>query len=159
MILIGYDGSEDARCAIAQAATLMPGHPALVLTVWTQAESGLTGLRSGSTDSEWARADRAQADRAQAERARAEGAAAEGAQLAHQFGIDCAPCVRGHRGGVAEAILEEAMRVDAQAIVVGRGRGGGDEGLAALPSALVARARCAVLVARSAPAPARRAQG
>ena len=154
MILIGYDGSEDARCAIAQAATLMPGHPALVLTVWTQAESGVTGLRPGSTDSEWARADRAQA-----ERARAEGAAAEGAQLAHQFGIDCAPCVRGHRGGVAEAILEEAMRVDAQAIVVGRGRGGGDEGLAALPSALVARARCAVLVARSAPAPARRAQG
>ena len=34
MIIIGYDGSLDARAAIKQAGMLMPGYPALVLTVW-----------------------------------------------------------------------------------------------------------------------------
>ena len=34
MILIGYDGSDDAKAAIEQAASLFPDQRAVVLTVW-----------------------------------------------------------------------------------------------------------------------------
>jgi hypothetical protein len=34
MILVGYDGSEDARTAIEEAGKLLGGQPATVLTVW-----------------------------------------------------------------------------------------------------------------------------
>ena len=34
MILIAYDGSDDAKAAIEHAASLLPGQPALVVTVW-----------------------------------------------------------------------------------------------------------------------------
>src|ERR1700684_3943147 len=34
MILIAYDGSEDAKAAIQHAGKLMPGSPATVLTIW-----------------------------------------------------------------------------------------------------------------------------
>ena len=34
MILIAYDGSEDAKAAIRHAGKLMPGFPATVLTIW-----------------------------------------------------------------------------------------------------------------------------
>ena len=34
MILICYDGSADARAAIADAGRVLSGHPAIVLTVW-----------------------------------------------------------------------------------------------------------------------------
>jgi hypothetical protein len=34
MILIAYDGSQDSKSAIEYAGTLMPGQPAIVLTVW-----------------------------------------------------------------------------------------------------------------------------
>lgn len=34
MILLCYDGSEDARAAIEHAGHLLSGQPAIVLTVW-----------------------------------------------------------------------------------------------------------------------------
>jgi nucleotide-binding universal stress UspA family protein len=132
MILIFYDGSDDARAAIAQAATLMPGHPAVALTVW------------------WAAAPSAAADPDERDgRAWAERTAAEGAQRAHRAGIDCAPRAVRHTGPVAEAVLDEARRSDARAIVVGRGGGGdpGECGLGPVAAALLRDAACAVLVA------------
>ena len=34
MILIAYDGSEDAKAAIRHAGKLMPGFAAIVLSIW-----------------------------------------------------------------------------------------------------------------------------
>jgi nucleotide-binding universal stress UspA family protein len=130
MIVICYDGSEDARAAIAEAATLMPGHPAVTLAVWSASEPADDG--AGERDRTWA-----------------ECTAAEGALRGHQAGIDCAPRVACHPGAAAEAIFEEARRNDARAIVVGRG--GGDEagecGLGPVPAALLREGDCPVLIA------------
>lgn len=41
MILIGYDGSHDARTAIEHVATLMPGADTTVLAVWKSLDSSL----------------------------------------------------------------------------------------------------------------------
>jgi nucleotide-binding universal stress UspA family protein len=134
MILICYDGSEDAREAIGQAATLMPGHPALALTVWSSAEACGNG---DATDA----------------RLRAETTAADGARRAHQAGIDCVPRIACHTGSVADAILEEARRTESRAIVAGRGGGGSDPtggGLGPVATALLHGATCAVLVAGAA---------
>jgi nucleotide-binding universal stress UspA family protein len=130
MILICYDGSEDARAAIAQAATLMPGHPAVALTVWSPASEN-----GGEDEHAWA-----------------ERTAAEGAESAHAAGVDCVPRAVCHPGGVPEAVLEEARRSEARAIVVGRGSRGepGEEGLGPVATALLREATCAVLVAGAA---------
>lgn len=138
MIVICYDGTEDARAAIAQAATLMPGHPAVALTVWSAAAPSA----GADTDTD------AGAD-GEGGRAWAERTAAEGAQRGHRAGIDCAPRAVCHPGPVAEAVLDEARRTDARAIVVGRGGGEdpGECGLGPVAAALVHEATCAVLVA------------
>src|SRR5947209_16860627 len=97
MIVIAYDGSDDARAAIGQAAKLMPGHPALVLCVVEPV-------------------DRPNRDGTQA----VTPCASEGVQVAREFGIDCSASTRTRIGTVAATILAEAERLDAGAIVVGR---------------------------------------
>jgi nucleotide-binding universal stress UspA family protein len=134
MIVICYDGSEDAREAIGQAATLMPGHPALALTVCSAPEA--PGDSTAGDGRAWA-----------------ETTAADGAQRAHQAGIDCVPRIACHAGSVADAILEEARRTESRAIVAGRGGGGSDPtggGLGPVATALLHGATCAVLVAGAA---------
>jgi nucleotide-binding universal stress UspA family protein len=129
MIVICYDGSEDAREAIGQAATLMPGHPALALTVCSAPEA--PGDSTAGDGRAWA-----------------ETTAADGAQRAHQAGIDCVPRIACHAGSVAGAILEEARRTESRAIVAGRGGGSdpGEGGLGPVVTALLREAPCAVLV-------------
>ena len=51
-ILIGYDGSVDARAAIDRAGLLMPGSEAIVLVIWetvmeAMTRSGALGMGSG----------------------------------------------------------------------------------------------------------------
>ena len=134
MIIIGYDGSLDARAAIKQAGMLMPGYPALVLTVWgPPAPERLSEPEIRS-----------------AAQTRAEDLAAEGARLGHQLGIDCRPGTRRHRTTVADAIVAEARRVDAHAIIVGRGGLTESSPLGSVSRAVVREARCAVLVAAGA---------
>jgi hypothetical protein len=84
MILICYDGSEDAKSAIHHAGTLLPGSPATVLTVWepyitilTRTPGGM-GPVAGVVDIE-------ELDKGSREAAERE--AAEGAALAHDAGI------------------------------------------------------------------------
>ncbi|HEY2320358.1 MAG TPA: universal stress protein [Solirubrobacteraceae bacterium] len=135
MIIIGYDGSADARAAIKQAGILMPGHPALVLTVWgPPAPEHLPQPEVVRSPGQ----------------ARAEELAAEGALLGHQLGIDCRPGTRRHRTTVAAAIVAEARRADAQAIIVGRGGHDHAGPLGSVARAVVREARCAVLVAGAA---------
>jgi nucleotide-binding universal stress UspA family protein len=135
MIIIGYDGSPDARAAIKQAGMLMPGHPALVLTVWgPPAPEDLPEREIVRSPAQ----------------ARAEDLAADGARLAHQLGIDCGPGTRRHRTTVADAIVAEARRANAHAIIVGRGGGPGTGSLGPVSRAVVRDAGCAVLVAAAA---------
>jgi nucleotide-binding universal stress UspA family protein len=136
MIIIGYDGSPDARAAIKQAGMLMPGYPATVLTVW-----GPPGPETLS-ESEIVR---------NPAQARAEELAADGAWLAHQLGIECRPATRRHRTTVADAIVAEARRADAHAIIVGRGGQPAAGPLGSVSRAVVREAACAVLVAAAAP--------
>jgi nucleotide-binding universal stress UspA family protein len=83
-------------------------------------------------------------------RARAEDLAADGARLGHQLGIDCRPGTRRHRTTVAEAIVAEARRADAHAIIVGRGGRTGTEPLGSVSRAVVRDADCAVPLAAAA---------
>jgi nucleotide-binding universal stress UspA family protein len=108
MILICYDGSDAAKSGISQAAHLMPGHPATVLTVW---EPRLLLLESLTEVATRRRDDQA------SEIARL--CAEQGTALAHEAGIDAlAESVADH-SSVAGAILGVAAELDADAIIVG----------------------------------------
>jgi len=136
MIIIGYDGSPDARAAIKQAGMLMPGYPALVLTVW--GPPGPEGVPEPKTVRNPAEA-------------RAVQLASDGAWLGHQLGIDCRPATRRYRTTVADAIVAEARRADARAIIVGRGGQPASGPLGSVSRAVVREAGCAVLVAAADP--------
>ena len=120
MIVIAYDGSPDARCAVQHAAALMPGGSAVVLTVW---EAYVRPGRTPSPFGSVAAVDDPTAVDA-ASRTSAQESAAEGAALACASGMKADACTRSSEGSVAETILAEAERVDAGAVVVGsRGLG------------------------------------
>lgn len=120
MILICYDGSEDARAAIEHAAELAPQQAAVVLAVWqpffhwaARASFGLGGLPTFP--------DSLEID--QASRARAEDVAAEGTELAQQAGLRARSAICAQHTTIAQAILAQAEEIDADAIVMGsRGR-------------------------------------
>lgn len=116
MILICYDGSDDAKAAIDQAGKLLGGQPATVLTVWQPfaevlAETPLgVGIAPGVPNIEEAdHASRAAADRL----------AAEGAELARQAGFNAQPRESTRLQTTAHAILAEAEACGASAIVMG----------------------------------------
>jgi|SRR5579875_561682 len=158
MILIGYDGSDDAKAAIAQAGTLMPGSPATVLTVWepflnmlAHSPAGL-GPIAGLGDLE--RIDRAAAKHA-------EQRAQEGAELAHGAGLNATASTSEQHSTIARAILDEAERIAADAIVLGsRGLTGiGSLLLGSVSHATVQHADRAVIVVPSSSVAARRRGG
>jgi nucleotide-binding universal stress UspA family protein len=114
MILIAYDGSDDARAAIDRAGELLSGQPATILTVWERfvdvmARTGV-GIPIGGID--YDALDRANEDQA---RERAE----EGANRARQAGLRARPMIRSRETSIAAAIMAEAEEVGARAIVVG----------------------------------------
>ena len=116
MILLCYDGSEDARTAIAHAGKLLPGQSATVLTVWEPfmellARTSFGYSMTGPIE------DVAQIDTASREGAQAR--AQEGAELARGVGLDAEARICARRSTFAEAILETAGEIDAAVIVVG----------------------------------------
>lgn len=122
MILIAYDGSDDARAAIERAGELMCGQPATVLTVWEPyvqimaRSAGPFGMMTGVEDVVGLD-DEASAG--------AERQAQEGAALARSHGLAAGSCACAREDSVAATILAEADRVNASAIVIGsRGLGG-----------------------------------
>jgi nucleotide-binding universal stress UspA family protein len=121
MILIAYDGSDDAKAAIEHAAHLMPGQPAAVVTVWEPYVQLLTrypapGALIAGEDSD--RID-------QASRESAEEKAEEGAALARRHGLEASARAAARQNSVADTLLSEADRTNASAIVSGsRGLGG-----------------------------------
>jgi nucleotide-binding universal stress UspA family protein len=116
MILICYDGSDDARSAIEHVAKLLAGAPATVLTVWepfvelmARTSSGF-GVAPEMVDVE-------AIDRATRESA--EQRAQEGAELARKAGLDAQPRTCSQLTTIADAILSQAEEVDASAIAMG----------------------------------------
>ena len=116
MILICYDGSADARSAVEHAAELFGKEPATVLTVWEPfieiaARSTLGfGLVPSIPDPE-------EIDKASEEAAR--NTAQEGAELAAKLGMKAEPLVHSQRTTTARAILAQADRIGARAVVMG----------------------------------------
>ena len=119
-ILIGYDGSEHARAAIARAGELFEPGPAVVATVWSTLEqtapSALLALPGGVVADAVSDIDAATRDAAEA-------IAAEGTELAAAAGFEARPHVVRSSGAVFAALVACADELDATAIVLGsRGR-------------------------------------
>ena len=139
MILIGYDGSEDAKSAIAHAGSLLGEQPAVIVTVWEPFELILSRAAAHSFG---AMADIGNVeDIDEATRASAEEIAEQGAKLARGHGFDagCRTCTRARTGSTADALLAEADRINADAIVVG------SRGLSAVGSFVLGSVSHAVL--------------
>lgn len=123
MILICYDGSDDAKGAVQSAGVLFKGDRAVVLTVWESLVDLLTRTPGGFGFTAGAPTDEEQVD--EASRTRAQEKAQEGTTLAREGGIDATAKVCARSGTIAETILSQADEINADAIVLGsRGLGG-----------------------------------
>ena len=143
-LLIAYDGSECAKRAINEAASLFPGRRAIVITVWQDvrampsfawaAPASLTGIQ----------------DMLDVVREGAERVAKEGAGIAVHEGLDATSEAVEAQGSIAEAIVGRAARDDVAVIVMGsRGYGGMRAALlGSVSTGVVHQAHQPVLVAR-----------
>jgi nucleotide-binding universal stress UspA family protein len=116
-VLFCYDGSDDAKHAISEAATLLASRDALVLTVWQDAAAipSLAWVAPGTAVEELLTAAREGADRV----------AAEGVQAATAAGFTATPLVTEASGPVWAAVVDAAEKHDAAAVVLGsRGMSG-----------------------------------
>ena len=155
MILICYDGSPDARAAVERAAQLFPDQPATILTVWQPfAEmAARTTIGFGLIP---AIPDADEIDKASQKAA--DTTANEGVKLASDHGLTATGRICSQATTIARALLVEADRIGADAIVMGsRGLTGlkslllgsvsheliqhADRAVVVVPSPEVARAR------------------
>lgn len=111
--LIAYDGSDDARLAIACAGRVLARRQVTVLAVWQHPHAALAQSWAGMTYD----ADLTELAMA-AERA-ATICADEGVVLATAAGLDAEPLVRQASGPVWPSILELSDELDAEVIVLG----------------------------------------
>ena len=117
-LLIGYDGSPDARAAIDHAAHLLPGATAVVLYARQPLEGVAAHLEGHPALQDLRDLDTATLDAS-------ERLAAEGADLAQKAGLDAKPRVATAMSTAADAIVHAADDLDASLIVLGsRGRHG-----------------------------------
>jgi nucleotide-binding universal stress UspA family protein len=116
VILLCYDGSEDAGAAVVRAAELMPDQPAIVLSVW-EGLAELLARSGGAFGGGAAGIDFEQIDAAseRAGLARAQ----EGVERARRAGLTAEPRVRRRGATIWETIVEEAEAADVSAIVMG----------------------------------------
>ena len=119
-LLVAYDGSELAKAAIREAASLFPGRQAVVATVWesglaTQSLAGPDTFGAGGIppDPETVEA----VDDAQHEHA--ERIAREGAELAGSLGLAAEPHDVADELDVADTLLDLARERGAAVVVVG----------------------------------------
>jgi nucleotide-binding universal stress UspA family protein len=148
-VLIGFDGSDGARAAVAGAARLFRGRPALVVHAWPSpvqrsfvgqsllsAPVGEIGELAGDLDEMFA-------DQAQA-------VADDGAALARDQGLDARGIAVESGAGAWRALAATAREEGAAVIVAGsRGRGAlSSTVLGSVSSALVHNAELPVLIVR-----------
>jgi nucleotide-binding universal stress UspA family protein len=121
-VLIAYDGSRPAQNAIAHAARLFPGSPALVATVWRSVRPAAGAARAALPDDIIDQAVHNLDATAQAEASRT---AEDGAERARSAGMSASPLVICAEPSVWASIIAAADTYDARAVVVGsRGRSG-----------------------------------
>jgi nucleotide-binding universal stress UspA family protein len=120
--MVAYDGSAEAHAAVSAAVTLFPGRRLLVITVWERglamamvsASGAAVRAQSGSYTAEVSRVERGETERS----------AKEGTELARDLGATADAIAITQDTHASTAIVEEADRHDASAIVVGsRGLG------------------------------------
>ena len=158
MILLCYDGSEDARAAINHAGELLGGQPTTVLTVWEPFIEVLTRTSYGiGYMGEMLNMEEIDAANSGGAQRRAE----EGSELARQAGLDAQPRICAQQTTIADAILEQANELHATVIVVGsRGLTGIKSMLlGSVSHRLIQHADRAVLVVPAAKVAAARAGG
>lgn len=113
MILIAYDGSEDAKAAIERAGKLFPGEQTTVLTVWHRFIDTMARVGGGlGVIVDYDEIDK-DSERAAAEKAD------EGVELARAAGLDARARTALVETTVADAILHEASMLAAGAVVCG----------------------------------------
>jgi nucleotide-binding universal stress UspA family protein len=126
MILIGYDGSQDAQAAADEVTRLFHDKPATVLTVWEPYSAALVRLEMGLGSGfgvGYERTDDTEALDAQLLQ-EAQRTAEQGARRLRAAGMRADPLVQERDGSIARTVLGVAARVDAEAVIVGtRGRG------------------------------------
>jgi nucleotide-binding universal stress UspA family protein len=150
-LILCYDGSAEAADAIAYAGKLMPGSPAVVVTVWKAIiEEALSTAMTPPV------ADPVEANTRGQESA--EQIVAQGVQLAQDAGLQAEPLVVGADGPLWEAVELVAEDLGARLIACGTRRSGVKAALPPgnLASALVTHASRPVLVVPSAKAAAER---
>lgn len=114
-ILIGYDGSADARAAIDRAAALFPGANARIMVVWDTASAIL--VDAGYGPDPYPGVDYEELERDSAKQAAR--LAAEGVELAVKAGLWAHADPTRLLSTTAETILHAGERLDVDAIVIG----------------------------------------
>lgn len=118
-ILIAFDGSGDAKAAIAFVGELFPGQSAVVLTVWERLALTTARASAGLVMALDSAAEDEAVGKAMAELAKG------GAELATQAGLDATPRCEPDAVAVWATIVDVADELDATLIVTGsRGMGG-----------------------------------
>jgi nucleotide-binding universal stress UspA family protein len=148
MLLIAYDGSLDAKAAIQHAGELMPGTAVTVLTIWEPFTTMLA--RTPETLRPLARMDEAgDIDRQEADAA--DESSNEGVELARAAGLDATSLTTSLHGSTADTIIQQADRLNVDAIVVGsRGLTGVQRLLGSVSLSVVQNADRTVLIVPSA---------
>ena len=112
-LLLCYDGSEDAKHAIREAASMFgPGRPALVLSVWQDAAALPSFAWAGAALPDLG-------DVFEAARQGAERIAEEGAGIARATGLVPTPIVAEAKGPIWAAVEEVCKAHDVEAVVAG----------------------------------------
>ena len=111
LILLGYDGSPDARCAIDRAGELLHGQPATILTLWdglaaVLARAGI-GIGIGTLDFEAIHAAR---ERAGSCRLGALGALASSRRIG--AGISAAPAITRQKESMRPVIWSAPLPIE-----------------------------------------------
>ena len=148
-VLIAYDGSEPAQNAIAHAARLFPGSPALVATVWRSIRPAAGAARAALPDDIIHEAVARLDATAEADALRT---AQDGAGRARSAGMSASPLVICAEPSVWASLIAAARTHEARAVVVGsRGRSGLRSAvLGSVSNALVHHCRLPVVVVQPA---------
>ncbi len=124
--VVAYDGSDEAKAAVREAARLLPGRRLVVVSVW---EQGLALMLMPPTDTisgvpNMTPSPETIATTDQAQHDHAADIAAQGAEIARSLGAEAEPYPVADDVDAAETIAAEAEKLDAAVIVSGsRGLG------------------------------------
>ena len=119
-ILIAYDGSELAQEAVRQAATLFPGSPVVVVTVWEPGLAALATMPTGYDTTFPTRFDpelTRELDHAAEDRAAL--VAEEGAQLGLSLGLEAEALAIADEANIGATIADLAEQRSVAAVVIG----------------------------------------